>query len=110
MRVISFQHLIINMAEYELSEAYEIDEKLIEGAKGLLGGSDLTLMASSLGSNENAGDNYKMAVSLQLKQALNNLNYNLKKFNLASKISSWIMISLTILIAILTLIIIFISV
>ena len=59
-------------------------------------------MALSLGSNEKSADNYKMAVSLQLKSALNNLNYNLNKFNLANKISSWIMIALTIVIAILT--------
>ena len=84
------------------SDVNYLDESLIEGAKELLECSELNLMAQSLGANPNKGDNYQMAVSLQLKSALNNLNYNLKKLNLASKISSWIMIVLTIVIIILT--------
>ncbi|MAE50047.1 hypothetical protein CMI48_04455 [Candidatus Pacearchaeota archaeon] len=80
----------------------KVDEGLINDAQDLLGGSDVELMALSLGNNDKHSDNYQMAVSLQLKSALNNLNHNIKKLKKSTNWSSWIMIVLTVMILILT--------
>ena len=79
-----------------------LDESLVEGAKELLECSDLNIMAQSLGNNPYKKDNFQMAVSLNLKNELKNLNHNLKRFDKANKFSSRVMIALTIIMAILT--------
>jgi len=83
-------------------EFSQIDEGLINPAKDLLQGSDLYLMALSLGANENAGDNYQMAVSLKLKNSLLNLREETIKLKKSINTSSWIMGIMTFLILILT--------
>lgn len=80
----------------------KIDESLINPAQELLQSSDLYLMARSLESNENANDNYQMAVSLKLKNSLLNLKEETKKLKKSINISSWIMGIMTFLILVLT--------
>ncbi|MCK4647316.1 hypothetical protein KAT24_00085 [Candidatus Pacearchaeota archaeon] len=80
----------------------KIDESLINPAQELLQGSDLYLMALALGDNENAGDNYQMAVSLKLKNSLLNLKKETTRLKKSINISSWIMGIMTFLILILT--------
>lgn len=80
----------------------KIDKTLFKGADELLNLSDREILALSLGKNERHADNYQMAMTIKLKRTLLSLNKNLEKFNVASKISSWIMIILTIILAIFT--------
>ncbi len=80
----------------------KIDESLINPAQELLQSSDLYLMARSLENNENAVDNYQMAVSLKLKNSLLNLKEETIRLKRSISISSWIMGIMTFLILVLT--------
>lgn len=70
----------------DLTETY--GDELLKNAKEYLENPDLGTMASALKSNPDNKDNIKTAISLQFKNSLNNLNYNLKNLNKEIKESS----------------------
>ncbi len=85
-----------------------INEELMDGAEELAEMSDKEIVALTLGAkNQNAIANYQMAMALKLRGSLNLLNENIQKMIKSNNFYSRVMIVLTIIIAILTLIIIF---
>ncbi len=80
----------------------EVNKTLLKDAEELFNRPDVEIMALSLGKNEKWAENLQMAMTIKLRRTLLSLNENIEKFNLASKISSGIMIVLTIILAILT--------
>ena len=78
------------------------DESLIEDAKDFLLSSDLELMALTLSNNPDKSDNYQMVVSIQLKNEIRTLNYNIGRLKKSMDWSSWIMVIMTFFILILT--------
>jgi len=88
---------MVNNDDFDL-----IEESLINPAQELLHSSDLYLMARSLGDNENANDNYQMAVSLKLKNSLLNLKEETTKLKKSINVSSWLIGIMTFLILVLT--------
>jgi len=80
----------------------DFDEDFLFEARRLVGSSDLALMSLFMGSNENAEENYKMAMNIRLKDVLHSLNGNMRSLKKSMTISSWVMGIMTFLILVLT--------
>lgn len=86
----------------------EIDSGISDTIRDIENMSDEEIMALMLqAKNENAIANYQLAMIWKLKKGIFSLNESIKKFNKASKLSSWAMIILTVIIAILTAVLVF---
>ena len=83
-----------------------VEESLLAEACKIEDYTDQELLALSLGNNAAWGDNYKMAMTIRLKDEISILNKTIKRFIQSNKISSWAMIILTGIIAVLTLVMI----
>ena len=63
----------------------EINEELLKGADKLINSPDKEIMALSLGKNERHADNYQMAMTIKLRNSLNELRETIEKFDKSSR-------------------------
>jgi hypothetical protein len=85
----------------------KFDETLLKGADELINRPDREIMALSLNKNDSWAENYQMAMTIKLRSSIASLEQNIKNLKKSMDSSSQMMIILTVIIAILTVMLVF---